>query len=151
MQDPTTPAALAEKYDALRYDALSHPVTHPDHIAAVVTMFGFEPPPVASARVLEVGCNDGSNLLPMAASLPDARFVGIREAYVKHIERMLGFAGVSGGKARAEQVLALETALAKPQWDRAKRRDRDRTYNVVTFAELQKRFPGYDWDAHLKA
>ena len=30
----------------------------------------------ANARVLEVGCNDGSNLLPMAASLPDARFVG---------------------------------------------------------------------------
>ena len=84
---------------------------------------------------------------------PDARFVKIREAYVAHIQRMLGFAGVSGAdaKARADAVLALETALAKPQWERAKMRDRDKTYNVVTFAELQKQYPAYDWAAHLRA
>ncbi|MFC3551666.1 M13 family metallopeptidase [Lysobacter cavernae] len=87
---------------------------------------------------------------------PDARFVAIRAAYVAHIQRMLGFAGaasvgVGDGKARAEQVLALETALAKPQWERAKRRDRDKTYNVATFAQLQKQFPSYDWAAHLRA
>lgn len=81
----------------------------------------------------------------------DARFVTIRAAYVEHIQRMLGFAGVTDAKARAEQVLALETALAKPQWERAKRRDRDKTYNVSTFAQLQSQFPGYDWAAHLKA
>ncbi len=83
----------------------------------------------------------------------DARFVKIREAYVAHIQRMLGYAGVNGAdaKARAEAILALETALAKPQWDRAKLRDRDKTYNVFSFAELQRRFPGYDWAAHLRA
>lgn len=82
---------------------------------------------------------------------PDARFVAIREAYLQHIQRMLGFAGVTDAKARAEQVLALETALAKPQWERAKRRDRDKTYNAVSFADLQKQFPSYDWAAHLRA
>ena len=83
---------------------------------------------------------------------PDARFVAIRKAYVAHIERMLGFAGASGAdaKARADAVLALETALAKPQWERAKMRDRDKTYNVISFAELQSRYPAYDWNAHLR-
>ncbi|WP_271678925.1 M13 family metallopeptidase [Thermomonas mangrovi] len=82
----------------------------------------------------------------------DARFAKIREAYLAHIQRMLGFAGVSGtdAKARAEAILALETALAKPQWDRVKLRDRDKTYNVVSFAELKARYPGYDWDAQLR-
>ena len=82
----------------------------------------------------------------------DARFVKIREAYVAHIQRMLGFAGVgeADAKARAEAILALETALAKPQWDRVKMRDRDKTYNVSTFADLQQKFPGYDWAAHLR-
>jgi SAM-dependent methyltransferase len=76
MHDPTTPAAIAEKYDAVAYDALPYPVSHPDHVAAVVAMFGLDSPPVASARVLEVGCNDGSNLVPMAAALPGATFEG---------------------------------------------------------------------------
>lgn len=77
MHDPTTPAAIAEKYDAIAYDALPYPVSHPDHVAAVVTMFGHAPPAVATARVLDVGCNDGSNLLPMAAGLPQGRFAGV--------------------------------------------------------------------------
>jgi putative endopeptidase len=83
---------------------------------------------------------------------PDARFAKIREAYVAHIQRMLGFTGVTGAdaKTRADAVLALETALAKPQWERAKMRDRDKTYNVVTFAELQAQYPSYDWAAHLR-
>ncbi len=83
----------------------------------------------------------------------DARFVKIREAYVAHIQRMLGFTGVSetDAKPRAEAILALETALAKPQWDRVKLRDRDKTYNVVTFAQLQQQYPGYDWAAQLRA
>jgi putative endopeptidase len=83
---------------------------------------------------------------------PDARFVKIREAYVAHIQRMLGFTGVSeaDAKPRAEAILALETALAKPQWDRVKLRDRDKTYNVVTFAQLQQQYPGYDWAAQLR-
>jgi len=84
---------------------------------------------------------------------PDARFVKIREAYVAHIQRMLAFGGITGAdaKGRAEAILALETALAKPMWERAKLRERDKTYNVVTFAELQKQYPGYDWAAHLRA
>ncbi|MBX9402734.1 M13 family metallopeptidase [Lysobacter sp. BMK333-48F3] len=81
----------------------------------------------------------------------DARFVGIRTAYLAHIERMLGFAGASDAKARAQAVLALETELAKPQWERAKLRDRDKTYNVSSFAELGKQYTGYDWAAQLKA
>jgi predicted metalloendopeptidase len=82
---------------------------------------------------------------------PDERFVKIRAAYVDHIEKMLGFAGVSDAHARAEKILALEAALAKPQWERALRRDRDKTYNVVSFEELQKQYPNYDFAAHFKA
>lgn len=76
MHDPTTPQALTAKYEAIAYDALPHPVTHPGHVAAIAAMFGVDAPPVASARVLEVGCSDGSNLLPIAAGLPQATFTG---------------------------------------------------------------------------
>ena len=76
LNDRTTGTALAEKYDAIAYEAQSNPLSHPDHMAVVATLFGLAPPNVATCRVLEFGCNDGANLLPMAASLPDAQFVG---------------------------------------------------------------------------
>lgn len=72
----TSNAALVEKYDAIAYAANANALSHPDHMAVVATLFGLEPAPVATCRVLEFGCSDGTNLLPMAASLPDAEFVG---------------------------------------------------------------------------
>ncbi|MFL6593240.1 MAG: M13 family metallopeptidase [Luteimonas sp.] len=84
---------------------------------------------------------------------PDARFVAIRKAYVAHIATMLGFAGVDDADAskRAGAVMALEKALAKPQWDRAERRDRDRTYNLVSYADFKKTYPNFDWDGLFRA
>lgn len=81
----------------------------------------------------------------------DPRFVGIRAAYVKHLQTMLGFAGVADGKARADAVMALETELAKATWDRAELRDRDKTYNLTRFEDLSKLYPGYDWRTQFKA
>lgn len=81
----------------------------------------------------------------------DARFVQIREAYLKHIATMLGYAGGDEVVTRAEAVLALETSLATHHWERAQLRDRDLTYNVMSFAELNERFGDYDWAAHFKA
>ncbi len=81
----------------------------------------------------------------------DPRFVAIRAAYVEHMQKMLGFNGVTDGKARAEALLALETELAKATWDRAELRNRDKTYNLTKFADLGKLYPGYDWSAQLKA
>ena len=72
---PDTPA-IARRYDAIPYAAQSNALSHPAHLATVATLFGLAPTPVATCRVLEVGCSDGANLLPMAAALPHARFVG---------------------------------------------------------------------------
>jgi SAM-dependent methyltransferase len=76
LSDRTTNTALVEKYDAVAYAAQSNALSHPHHMAVVATLFGLAPPSVATCRVLEFGCSDGANLLPMAASLPDGQFVG---------------------------------------------------------------------------
>ena len=69
-------SAITARYDAIPYAALPHPLTHPDRLATVATFLGMRPPDVAQCRVLELGCNDGANLIPMAMSLPSAQFVG---------------------------------------------------------------------------
>ncbi len=40
-------------------------------------VFGVRAPEVDTARVLEIGCGSGGNLLPMAATMPRAHFVGV--------------------------------------------------------------------------
>ncbi|MCP5475482.1 MAG: M13 family metallopeptidase [Rhodanobacteraceae bacterium] len=79
------------------------------------------------------------------------RFVQIRAAYLKHIERMLGFVGVSKPGERAKAILALETRLASQMWDRAQMRDREKTYNLMSFADFERQYGGYDWAAHFRA
>ncbi len=40
-------------------------------------LFGMRPAPAESCRVLELGCGNGANLIPMALTLPGSRFAGI--------------------------------------------------------------------------
>ena len=40
--------------------------THPDRLATIALLYGMAPRPVDRCRVLELGCGDGSNLIPMA-------------------------------------------------------------------------------------
>ena len=70
-------AALRTSYDEFPYQSVPLRQTHPDHLATVASLFGFDAPDVARARVLEIGCGSGGNLIPMAASYPESNFVGI--------------------------------------------------------------------------
>jgi methyltransferase-like protein/2-polyprenyl-3-methyl-5-hydroxy-6-metoxy-1,4-benzoquinol methylase len=69
--------ATGLSYDEIPYEGFAQFETHPDHLAALASLFGVSSPEVGTARVLEVGCARGDNLIPMAVSLPMARFVGI--------------------------------------------------------------------------
>jgi SAM-dependent methyltransferase len=64
-------------YDRIPYPSQARPQTHPDRLAVLGTLFGLAPAPVNACRVLEVGCGDGSNLVPLAYALPDSQFVGV--------------------------------------------------------------------------
>ncbi|MBQ13924.1 MAG: M13 family metallopeptidase [Gammaproteobacteria bacterium] len=79
------------------------------------------------------------------------RFVAIREAYVAHIERMLDFANIEDSATRAEAILALETSIAEHLWPRSQRRNRDLTYNPMSYVEFTSAYPGFDWDAYFSA
>lgn len=64
-------------YDELPYADYCFPRTHPEHLCAVSALCGRPAPPFARARVLELGCARGANLLPMALDLPEGTFVGV--------------------------------------------------------------------------
>lgn len=64
-------------YEAVPYDSVAFFDIQPDRMAVAATLFGLKPPPVAVARVLELGCASGGNLIPLAVAAPEARFVGV--------------------------------------------------------------------------
>lgn len=70
-------AGRSTTYDTVAYPSNCCPQAHPDRLATLATLFGMSPAPVASGRVLELGCGEGRNLIAMAFALPDATFVGV--------------------------------------------------------------------------
>ena len=67
--DPTS-------YDLTPYPGAAYRHTHPGRLAVMAAIFGLHAAPVGRCRVLEIGCGDGANLLPMALTLPESRFTG---------------------------------------------------------------------------
>jgi putative endopeptidase len=81
----------------------------------------------------------------------DGEFPGIRTKYQAHIEKMLSLAGQANAADAAAKILALETEIAKLHWTRAERREREKTYNLRTKAELIAFAPDYPWTESLNA
>jgi len=65
-----------ESYNTFVYPGFSFPETHPDRLAGMAILHGLTPAPVERCRVLEIGCNEGANLIPMAYAIPTSEFVG---------------------------------------------------------------------------
>lgn len=68
---------LRADYDATPYDSDAFPQSAPGRLAAIAHLFGLDSPDVTRARVLEVGCAAGGNLIPFAAGHPHAQVVGV--------------------------------------------------------------------------
>ncbi len=64
-------------YDDVPYESFSYPQTHPEQMYTVAKLFGLTAPDFRKARVLELGCASGGNLLPLAIMYPDSEYTGI--------------------------------------------------------------------------
>ncbi|HXW20342.1 MAG TPA: class I SAM-dependent methyltransferase [Roseiarcus sp.] len=74
-------AGMAERarqaYDLAPYQSVALMRLHPARLAACAKLAGLAPPPISSARVLEIGCASGGHIIPLAYAFPNARFVGV--------------------------------------------------------------------------
>ena len=78
-------AQSAADYGLLPYPAMPVTLSQPQHLAALATLFGLDPPDVERASVLELGCASGGNIIPLAARFPRASFRGI-DLSQRHID-----------------------------------------------------------------
>lgn len=102
-------------YDRVPYPSGSIPSSHLDHLAVRALLFGLEPPDLRHARVLELGCADGGNLVPMAAEVPEGRFLGI-DLSPRQIEtgrERLRALGIGNVELRAMSILDADGSLGE--------------------------------------
>jgi putative endopeptidase len=81
----------------------------------------------------------------------DAKFAPQLARYQQYVAQMLGMAGWAEPEAAAAKVVAMETKIAQAHWTRAESRDRDKTYNLMTLAQLQQAAPGFPWQPFWNA
>jgi methyltransferase-like protein/SAM-dependent methyltransferase len=65
------------RYDLVPYFSNPFQKTHPENLYTLARLFGIAAPDFNKARVLELGCAGGGNIIPMAYNLPQGRFVGV--------------------------------------------------------------------------
>ena len=81
----------------------------------------------------------------------DEQTTAIREAYVKHVERMFELFGFDNPAEKAQTVLRLETRLATAAYNNVELRDPLVNYNKMSVAELQELVPQINWQVFFKA
>jgi len=79
----------------------------------------------------------------------DEKFAATRKAYTTYISRLFALGNQPDPEGAAARITALETTIAKLQWDRARNRDRNATYNKMGVNALQASTPSFDWEAFL--
>lgn len=69
--------AISDAYDETPYISNAFTYTSPGNLRAVASLYGLAAPALENARVLELGCAAGGNLLPFALAYPAATAIGI--------------------------------------------------------------------------
>ncbi len=64
-------------YDAVPYQSFPFSMTCPANLYTIGTLFGVSAPDFRSARVLELGCASGNNIIPLAFQYRDGHYTGI--------------------------------------------------------------------------
>ncbi len=97
-------------YEAVPYDDRPVAETHVEHLHAAATRAGLAAAPPETARVLELGCAHAINLLPQAAALPNARFVGIdiSPRQIEVAERRVDTLGFAHVRVECADVMDLD-------------------------------------------
>lgn len=97
-------------YDTTPYVSDAFPQSAPGHLGAIAHVFGLATPDTSTARVLEIGCAAGGNLIPFAATHPRARVVGVdlSQVQIDHGRRMVEALGLDNVELFAGDIAGMD-------------------------------------------
>jgi len=89
--------------------------------------------------------------LPDEAYYREDEYSPIRDAFLLHVEQIFNLAKIENAKQAAQVVLEVETQIASHHWDQVKDRDATLSYNKLSFDEVVKLAPEFDWQGWISA
>ncbi|MBY0514301.1 MAG: class I SAM-dependent methyltransferase, partial [Gemmataceae bacterium] len=115
MPDPQPTVTPSNSYDEVPYESHPYAQTHPSRLHVVAALFGLNPTPVETCRVLELGAAGGGNLIPMAEGLPNAWFAGVdlSARQVSDGERMIHQLGLKNVSLRHASILDVDDTYGR--------------------------------------
>lgn len=77
----------------------------------------------------------------------------IMSAYEKYVKRLMELIGKTEEEQQRiwENVITIETEIARHKKTREERRDPQLRYNMRSYAELKEQYPGIEWDRYFNA
>lgn len=73
-------------YEDVPYEGSAVSQSHPERLAVDAWLRGFRPAHPARSRILELGCAEGANIVPLAYHYPNAEVIGV-DSSARHIEQ----------------------------------------------------------------
>jgi putative endopeptidase len=124
---------------------------HGDGIGALFFLTGMADPGNSSTVIATAG--QGGLSLPDRDYYfrPDSASQHVRAEFVAHVARtfaLLGDPDAAAGE-EAQDVMRIETALARASMTRVQQRDPKATYHRMPLGELRTSCPSFDWTAYL--
>ena len=106
---------IGKTYDEVPYTSAAFAGSAPEHLRAVAHLFGLEAPVPGRARVLELGCAAGGNLIPFAVRHSEADVVGIdlSPVQIDAGRRIVEAMGLSNVRLIQGSLADLDPALGK--------------------------------------
>jgi SAM-dependent methyltransferase len=109
--------SIQQAYDAVPYVSAPVPASHPVHLSAIAVLLGLAAVAPRNARILEIGCARGDNIISIAQSLPGATCLGVDLSGRQVAEGMqrIADAGIKNVTLRHADIMQL--AAAEPPFD----------------------------------
>jgi SAM-dependent methyltransferase len=106
-------------YDTVAYPSKLFERTQPERLAVFAALHGLTPPPVDTARVLEIGCGEGHNIIGLAAAWPHAQFVGfdLAETAIARGRALAALAGLGNVTLEVRNALDAAQHIAPGSFD----------------------------------
>jgi methyltransferase-like protein/2-polyprenyl-3-methyl-5-hydroxy-6-metoxy-1,4-benzoquinol methylase len=102
--------AIADAYDKVPYQSKPFAQSAPEQLAVMAKLFGLDAPDFRQARVLELGCSAGGNLIPLAAKYSGVKALGLdlSQVQIKHGQELIKKAGITNCELKALDIVSAQ-------------------------------------------